>query len=1007
MDINSPVPPTNPAPRPTLAAPPPIQTGIANAPVPPPSSNGGPGFFSRFKILIGLAVFAIMAVAIPLTLNQVKKNQESRSHAAAPPIAILLSPQSKNVDQLDFLGIDVTLDTNQNNVTAVDITFAFDKDVLGYGGPLAECPAPTDLSHVDCPSSDNISPFVPDRTFTTILNKVDYATGTVHFVGINPTATTITGPNVKLGIFQFRGGAAGTGRVSFTNIHVNAAGIADAVPFDSDRTVGGTYTVGGGAKTVRDFLKNLNGKGTFKCTSGCAGLFTDSTQVTITQINFDTARGYFGDRTWLLFDMPTLDSSSTTYKLASPADGNSATVILTGRAGLDGKLYGTGTREGGQSVSWMIEPLSQCAPRPACLDAEVPCKIPEPAPGWCAPTACGPKDECPNGYTCQVVGSTGSIPGNAIKQCVANNQNCTPIPTGCRLVDNGSAECVKGDTVGLISPPKGGWCPANSNDIRGYYKHVGTCTAGPCLGSGPQTHYMKITDENLATGAFSGKGFYSSNPALTWDITGTVTGSSITYHLVNSPNSYTVDGTGNINSDQISGTLTSNHNESATWVWTKQAACINKPACVDNNPHCDIPVPDGGWCPPPPKPPSPAAVVWAIGTNTPYQQYPNEFGVFHRTGDTWTAVNGGGTKITVGPDGNPWVLNSSNQIFHYVNGAFQQVPGAAREIDAGADGSVWAIGTNTPYQQYPNDYGIYKWTGTTWTPVNGGGVKIAVGPDGNPWVINSFGNIFHYVNGAFQQIPGAAREIDAGADGSVWVIGANNSTIYHLKPDNSWEAVDGSAIGVGVAPDGTPWVVNSGGAIYHRVNNAWVNIPGLAKDIDVGETSTLTFTVNLPGIGPAGGGHTLNSKPTNMYRDLDIKLIDSANKVTKLLGETIFDGSSFVGLASLPEDLAPGAYVVKINTYAGLANTLWKRFDGIFNLSPDRDTAMPAVTLVSGDINEDNQINLADYNIILSCINNNGCDNVKKRLTDLNDDGKTDETDLNIMFAGLSKRSGD
>jgi tectonin-like protein len=57
------------------------------------------------------------------------------------------------------------------------------------------------------------------------------------------------------------------------------------------------------------------------------------------------------------------------------------------------------------------------------------------------------------------------------------------------------------------------------------------------------------------------------------------------------------------------------------------------------------------------------------------------------------------------------------------------------------------------------NYGIYHWNGSGWDQIDGGGVRIAVGSDGQPWVVNSNGSIYHRVNGAWQTLPGAANDI--------------------------------------------------------------------------------------------------------------------------------------------------------------------------------------------------------------------------------------------------------
>ena len=93
------------------------------------------------------------------------------------------------------------------------------------------------------------------------------------------------------------------------------------------------------------------------------------------------------------------------------------------------------------------------------------------------------------------------------------------------------------------------------------------------------------------------------------------------------------------------------------------------------------------------------------------------------------------------------------------------LPGLGSDIGVGADGSVWLIGTDpvgavsiasgesvgprtsrlvgTNPVGADADLAVHTWNGTNWDGVDGGGVRIAVGPDGTPWLVNSFGQIFH------------------------------------------------------------------------------------------------------------------------------------------------------------------------------------------------------------------------------------------------------------------------
>jgi len=97
------------------------------------------------------------------------------------------------------------------------------------------------------------------------------------------------------------------------------------------------------------------------------------------------------------------------------------------------------------------------------------------------------------------------------------------------------------------------------------------------------------------------------------------------------------------------------------------------------------------------------------------------------------------------------------------------MPGGGRDIGVGADGSVWLIGGN--HVGVGQDSSPFKWNGSDWVGAEGGGVAIAVDPKGNPWMINSVGEIYHYSGKEWVQMPSRGRDIGVGANGAVWLIG--------------------------------------------------------------------------------------------------------------------------------------------------------------------------------------------------------------------------------------------
>ena len=55
-------------------------------------------------------------------------------------------------------------------------------------------------------------------------------------------------------------------------------------------------------------------------------------------------------------------------------------------------------------------------------------------------------------------------------------------------------------------------------------------------------------------------------------------------------------------------------------------------------------------------------IAWVIGVNV---DSVDGFGVYRWDGSNWEAMPGAGFFITVGPRGDPWVVNSHNDIYRW------------------------------------------------------------------------------------------------------------------------------------------------------------------------------------------------------------------------------------------------------------------------------------------------------------------------------------------------------
>lgn len=166
-----------------------------------------------------------------------------------------------------------------------------------------------------------------------------------------------------------------------------------------------------------------------------------------------------------------------------------------------------------------------------------------------------------------------------------------------------------------------------------------------------------------------------------------------------------------------------------------------------------------------------------------------------------------------------------------------------------------------------------------------------------------------------------------------------------------------------------------------------------------------TIAVYTQGLG-TNTGLGQNSNPIRA-QDLQIQILDSQNNILKeglisLLAKQVSGqlptNVGFEQLISLGKDLPAGNYQTRVK----LDNTLWKTINA--NLTPGSQTSLPPLELVLGDIDQDNQISLVDYNMLISCFGQNIC--TQKIQADLNLDGKIDETDLNLLYNSFKTRLG-
>lgn len=163
------------------------------------------------------------------------------------------------------------------------------------------------------------------------------------------------------------------------------------------------------------------------------------------------------------------------------------------------------------------------------------------------------------------------------------------------------------------------------------------------------------------------------------------------------------------------------------------------------------------------------------------------------------------------------------------------------------------------------------------------------------------------------------------------------------------------------------------------------------------KTLTIGLDLKLPGVGT---GVPNNTNPLRPTRTVTAYLFDARNNLAKTAtGDVSYNSStgSYKGDISI-NDLPTGQYRVE----AKLDNTLQTKIPGIV-ATTQQNTTLPTATFIPGDIDQNNVLDLKDYNTFISCFGTKSCGNLRV-LLDLNDDKLVNEKDLNVLLRSFESR---
>lgn len=182
-------------------------------------------------------------------------------------------------------------------------------------------------------------------------------------------------------------------------------------------------------------------------------------------------------------------------------------------------------------------------------------------------------------------------------------------------------------------------------------------------------------------------------------------------------------------------------------------------------------------------------------------------------------------------------------------------------------------------------------------------------------------------------------------------------------------------------------------------------------------TTTLSLTVLLDGIGNRGDNTNpdlsslSNKDPLHPIIETDVQVFNASNQlVSSGAGVVRYNsaGGNYKGDLSVPSStLSQGSYTIKVKA----RRYLRKLVPGIQTIIPDKANQITPVALVAGDVNNDNKLNILDYNLLLDCYSDlsvaaNCASEEKKIVADVNDDGFVNQVDYNLFLREISTQPG-
>ena len=265
----------------------------------------------------------------------------------------------------------------------------------------------------------------------------------------------------------------------------------------------------------------------------------------------------------------------------------------------------------------------------------------------------------------------------------------------------------------------------------------------------------------------------------------------------------------------------------------------------------------------------------------------------------------------------------------------------------------------------------------------------------------------------------SAKDVQTGLTVNLGTVSPLTSTTAAIQTHRS--QIDASSVIFFLSWTNNASGTDQRGATYARVSCVVTPtaIPTLSPSLTplpiptVTENTYFNLDVIFHGIGASGDSANPkgkgNQNPIHKMRTVTVQVLNSKNElVMSKSGDLKFasDSGHFLGTIDMGKTLTTDVYLIKVKGDSYLRAAL----PGIVSIRAGKTNMLGEFSLVAGDINNDNIINILDYNLLMGCYSDLqqavDCNSERLRSADLTDDGNVNQFDYNLFLRELTTSVG-